>query len=183
MAERFAADPQQAERVGSSAVALLEQTAKDWNLDPAESGKFLHWAARLHESGLSLAHAAYQRHGAYLVANSDMPGFSVDDQALLAAIIRTHRRKIRFDSFATLASQTVDRALRLSVIFRIAVVLNRGRVEVPTPVASVSGSGRKLRLKFDPGWLEEHPLTAADLAEESDSLRGIDFRLSFGPAE
>ncbi|RKZ12500.1 exopolyphosphatase [bacterium] len=182
MVERFAADDAQATRVNRSALALLEQCVGDWQLEHEEATRILRWAARLHESGLSVAHAGYHRHGAYLVANSDMPGFSVDDQALLAAVIRTHRRKIRFEYFHELASQRLDSAIHLSVILRLAVLLNRGRSDVPTPDMSISDSGHKIKLRFGAGWLQEHPLTAADLEEETDELRHVDLRLSFGPA-
>jgi exopolyphosphatase/guanosine-5'-triphosphate,3'-diphosphate pyrophosphatase len=182
MVERFAADPDQAARVESSALDLLEQIGDAWGLDFDESRMVLHWSARLHESGLSVAHTGYHRHGAYLLAHADMPGFSVDDQALLSAVIRTHRRKIRLEYFEGLPSQTFERAIRLAVIFRLAVLLNRGRVAPPKPKTSLSGSRRKIKLTFEEGWFDEHPLTAADLAEEAEQLRAIDFRLSFGPA-
>jgi exopolyphosphatase/guanosine-5'-triphosphate,3'-diphosphate pyrophosphatase len=181
MVERFAADAAQAERVRGSAMALLEQAPAEWGLDPSEARRVLLWAARLHEAGLAVGHAGYHRHGAYLVANSDMPGFSVDDQALLAAVIRTHRRKIRFEYFEPVASQRVDEAIRLSSIFRLAVLLNRGRVAPPRPEFSVTGL-RKLRLRFEEGWLDQNPLTAADLQEEALNLRAVDLRLGFGPA-
>jgi exopolyphosphatase/guanosine-5'-triphosphate,3'-diphosphate pyrophosphatase len=181
MVDRFAADPAQAARVESSAMQLIDQIGKGWDVDSRESRRVLHWASRLHEAGLSVAHAGYHRHGAYLVAESDMPGFSVDDQALVAAVIRNHRRKIRYESFADLPSQRVESALRLAVIFRLAVLLNRGRVEPPRPCAALSEDQRGLTLGFDTGWLEEHPLTVADLAEEAELLRAIEVDLEFGP--
>ena len=182
MVERFAADPGQAARVESSALELLQQLGEAFELDLVESRRVLHWAARLHEVGLSVAHTSYHRHGAYLVANADMPGFSVDDQALAAAVIRAHRRKVSFDNFDRLPSLSAERALRLAVIFRLAVLLNRGRTEPARPDASVSGDLRRIRIEFAPGWLEEHPLTVADLAQEAELLRAIDLELGFGPA-
>lgn len=181
MVDRFAADAEQAARVNQTALALLEQCAGDWDLDREESTRFLRWAARLHEVGLSMAYSGAHRHGAYLVANSDMPGFSVDDQALLASLIRTQRRKIRFEYFDGLPSQRVDTAIHLAVILRLAVLLNRGRRQAPAPELSISGGGRKLRLHFAPGWLDEHPLTLADLQEEAGQLRGVGLRLNSGP--
>lgn len=180
MVERFAADVEQAARVSQVALALLDQCAESWELEHGESARILRWASRLHEVGLSMAHSGYHRHGAYLVAHSDMPGFSVDDQALLAAVIRTHRRKVRFEYFDALPSQRVDMAVHLAVIFRLAVLLNRGRVDAPAPELSVSGHGQKVRLGFGDGWLEEHPLTAADLAQEAEELRPMDIRLQVG---
>ena len=181
MVERFAVDSGQASRVGESAMALMTRCASAWDLDVENAGRVLGWAAQLHEVGLSVSHTGYHRHGAYLVGHSDMPGFSVDDQILLAAIIGTHRRKIRLDYFDGLADRRLDEAIRLSVIFRLAVLLNRSRVEAPLPELSVSDNGRKLRLDFAEGWLEEHPLTAADLRGETDQLHEVDLRLQFGP--
>jgi exopolyphosphatase/guanosine-5'-triphosphate,3'-diphosphate pyrophosphatase len=63
-------------------------------LGGAEHAQWLCWAARLHEIGLSISHSHYQKHGAYLIDNLDMPGFSQGEQALLAALIRGHRRKL-----------------------------------------------------------------------------------------
>jgi exopolyphosphatase/guanosine-5'-triphosphate,3'-diphosphate pyrophosphatase len=180
MVERFAADPVQAERVHRSAIALLDQVAADWGLAGADPRRVLRWAARLHESGLSVAQPGYHRHGAYLVAHSDMPGFSIDDQMLLAAVIRSHRRKIRFAFFDGIASQRVEEAIRIAVLFRLAVLLNRGRIETPEPELRVSGGGRTLRLNFPEGWLEGHPLTAADLAEENEQLRAIEYEIRVG---
>ena len=44
------------------------------------------WAARLHETGLDIAHSKYQRHSAYLLQNADMPGFPREEQQLLSAL-------------------------------------------------------------------------------------------------
>ena len=56
--------------------------------------QLLAWAARLHEIGMVVSYSGYHKHGAYLVANTDMPGFSRDEQAVLSKLIRTHRRKL-----------------------------------------------------------------------------------------
>jgi exopolyphosphatase/guanosine-5'-triphosphate,3'-diphosphate pyrophosphatase len=181
MVERFAVDSGQAVRVSKSAAALLDQCASAWDLDAEDAGRVLGWAAQLHEVGLSVSHTGYHRHGAYLVGNSDMPGFSLDDQILLAAIIRTHRRKIRLEYFGGLADRRLDYAIRLAAIFRLAVLLNRSRVEPPSPRLSVSANGHKLQLHFAEGWLEEHPLTDADLCGEADQLHEVDLRLHYGP--
>ena len=53
----------------------------------------LDWAARLHEIGLVVSHGSFHKHGAYLLANADMPGFTRQQQAILASLVRVHRRK------------------------------------------------------------------------------------------
>ncbi len=54
----------------------------------------LDWAARLAEVGLSIAHAQYHRHSAYVLSNADMPGFSRVEQQRLARIVLAHRGKL-----------------------------------------------------------------------------------------
>jgi exopolyphosphatase/guanosine-5'-triphosphate,3'-diphosphate pyrophosphatase len=93
--QRYAVDQEQAARVERTALGLLRQVAADWELEPEESRRLLSWAARLHEIGLSISWSGYHKHGAYLVSNSDMPGFSRQEQALLAALILGHRRNLR----------------------------------------------------------------------------------------
>ena len=56
--------------------------------------KLLDWAARLAEIGLSIAHAQYHKHSAYVLSNADMPGFSRVEQQRLARIVLAHRGKL-----------------------------------------------------------------------------------------
>jgi len=53
--------------------------------------RFLDWAARLHEIGLSVSHGGFHRHSGYILENADMPGFSRTDQARLALLARAQR--------------------------------------------------------------------------------------------
>ena len=52
----------------------------------------LGWAARLHEIGLAINYSGIHKHSAYILQNTDLPGFNQDDQALLAALVRFHRK-------------------------------------------------------------------------------------------
>nr|XP_061804830.1 exopolyphosphatase-like [Nerophis lumbriciformis] len=79
-------------------------------------------------------HGGYQKHGAYLVENSDMPGFSLQDQRVLSLLILGHRRKLHRDLFeGRLPSGRAERAFHLGLIFRLAVLLNRSRDPQPLP--------------------------------------------------
>jgi len=177
---RTEVDCEQAARVEHVALALLDRVADDWGLDDALDARLLAWAARLHESGLALSRSGYHRHGAYLVEHSDMPGFSREDQATLASLVRTHRRKISLALFDQLSRPRQKRALRLAVLLRIARRLCRSRgTESPLP-ESVHASGSSIRMKFTDGWLEENPLTHMDLDEEARllSAAGIDLAVA-----
>ena len=85
---RYHVDTHQAVRVTALAVRLFDQLQADATTDTANLRAFLQWAAQLHEIGISIAHSGYHKHGAYILANADMPGFSRMDQALLARLVR-----------------------------------------------------------------------------------------------
>lgn len=162
-------DRDHADAVKQLAHNLLDQVGLGWGVDGASARDFLGWAADLHEIGLWLSYAGYQKHGAYIVANADMPGFSRDDQELLAALIRNHRRKISPDSLRGLAGMKAKAARRLCVLLRLAVCLNRSRsVELPPVTLTVKKSS--FLVGFPRGWLEAHPLTSADLGDEAARL-------------
>ena len=73
-----------------------------WDLDDENAEQLLGWAARLHEAGLFVSHNQYHKHGAYLLANGDMSGFSRQAQSMLASLVRGHRRKFPASVFSQL---------------------------------------------------------------------------------
>jgi len=171
---RFAAtwhvDLEQAVRVERTALALLAQVESAWELQGAEHTRRLGWAARLHEIGLAIAYSGYHKHGAYIAANADMPGFSREDQQLLSLLVLTQRRKLSAESFAFLPGRLGEQALRLAALLRLAVLLNRSRGSRPLPVPRASAETKRLELTFPEGWLAEHPLSQADLEQETSAL-------------
>ncbi len=180
MCSRYQVDMQHVERVDKVAQQLLKQLAAAWNLNHPSYRVWLHWAVCLHEIGLVIAHSQYHKHGAYLVQHSDLAGFSVRDQALLAVLVRGHRRKLPRDELASLPKSLQDIARRLTVLLRLAVLLRRDRADGPVPELKTKGEGNQLKLKFPAGWLDEHPLTAADLAEERKYLDAAGIALNVG---
>ena len=61
-----------------------EQVESEWGLEDPLAELVLRWAARLHETGLDIAHSKYHRHSAYLLEHADMPGFPREEQLLLS---------------------------------------------------------------------------------------------------
>ncbi len=179
MVEQFHVDLAQADRVELTAQQLLDQLEASSTEDDTSTRKPLTWASKLHEIGLAVSHTGFHRHGEYLARHTDMPGFSAHDQALLACLIRCHRRKVSNSLFAHLPEQHRQLARRLCVILRLAVLLNRSRQPVDCPSAAMNGSGSKIRLSFPEGWGERNPLTLADLAQEASYLEALDVRLLF----
>jgi len=177
--DRHHVDSEQASRVERSALRFLDAASGPWKLAGDEVRSVLSWAVRLHEVGLTVAYTGHHKHGAYLLQHSDMPGFSRQEQEVLAAIVRFHRRRVVRTAFATLVEPWRDAALRLCVLLRLAVRLNRSRSPRRLPVVRLHVRRDALSLRFPRGWLARHPLTKADLEEEARELATSAFRLTF----
>jgi exopolyphosphatase/guanosine-5'-triphosphate,3'-diphosphate pyrophosphatase len=179
LSERYGVDVEHASRVERKALICLEQVAGAWSLGEEEHQDMLSWSARLHEVGLAVSHNQYHKHGGYLLQYADLPGFSRQDQALLASLVRGHRRKFPTAVFEALPAQWVVPAQRLCVLLRIAVALRRGRHATPIPRFRVQAEGNHVQLTLPGGWLDAHPLTRADLEEEASYLEAAGFELDF----
>ena len=141
--------------------------------DDANAERLLRWAALLHEIGLDIAHSQYHKHGGYLLDNLDMPGFSRSEQHGLSALVRTHRRK-----FPVSELRASPRLAALCVLLRLAVVLHRGRTDVPVPPFKVTLRGQRIQLSFPSWWLNDHPLTKLDLDQEAAYLSVVPLDLT-----
>jgi exopolyphosphatase/guanosine-5'-triphosphate,3'-diphosphate pyrophosphatase len=177
MQQRYHVDTEQAERVEASVRDFLEKTRDTWKLEEPLAHLALKWAARLHEIGLDVSHSGYHRHGAYLLENADMPGFPHEEQRLLARLVGAHRRKFTLDRVEELVPPWDRSAVYLIVLLRLAVLLHRGRSTTALPPLELAATPKSLEVRFPARWLNEHPLTLADLQQEVDYLRTSGFRL------
>lgn len=96
---------------------------------------------------------------------------------LLATLVGAHRRKLSLQTLEELIPPWHLKAELLIVLLRLAVLLNRGRSKAPLPEIKLAAKVRGLELKFPNRWLEDHPLTLADLEQESELLKAVGFRL------
>lgn len=177
--QNYRVDVQQALRVEQTARLLLSSVDKAWALDEEAAHHLLGWASLLHEIGLAIAHNQYHKHAAYLLENSDMPGFSRQEQKQLAILVRAHRRKFLLSLFKGQAQPETEKLLRLAIVLRLAVLLRRSRTDFELPLLAIDVMEKGLSLRFPDGWLDNHPLTAADLEQESLYLGDAKFVLHF----
>jgi exopolyphosphatase/guanosine-5'-triphosphate,3'-diphosphate pyrophosphatase len=61
---------------------------------PPHFGRLLEAAAYLHDIGHYVSDSAHHKHSYYLVANSDMPGFTNRERELIANLCRYHRKSL-----------------------------------------------------------------------------------------
>lgn len=177
MAARFQVDALQASRVSAMAAYLVQQTRTAWGFSGELPGLMLDWAARLHEIGLDISHDGYQRHGAYIAENADMPGFPQAEQRFLSILVGGQRHRIDVSKLDVLPRTWRESGLRLLIILRLAVLLNRSRSPAEPPSVSLSVGSDEIAIGFDTGWLADNPLTVADLEREQAYLGQVGYKL------
>ena len=129
LAKRYSVDSRHAMHVRDLAIQLFE-SLEDLHRLPEE---YIHWigaAAMLHELGSYVNRNGRHRHTYYLVANSELFGFSPEQRHIVACIARymgksrpsERDREVR--NLRPSARELLDRAV---VLLRIARALNQGR--------------------------------------------------------
>jgi exopolyphosphatase/guanosine-5'-triphosphate,3'-diphosphate pyrophosphatase len=178
---RYSVDQAQVNRVNRVALKACDKIDDGMFLRPIHR-ELLAWAADLHETGLSVSHSQYQAHSGYLVENSDMAGFSRQEQQFLAALVRHHRRGVPRD-FANLLPARMHEPLRMTLFcLRFACILCRTRDDASIPSFKLSGTDNRITVNFPNDWKANHPLTMTDLEQESRDLKAIDLRfMVIGP--
>ena len=175
--ERYHVDLEQAARVEAKAQKLLGKVDDAWQLVASKQAPLLTWAARVYEIGLDIAHSQYHKHGAYLLRYSDLPGFSQPFQKDLATLVRGHRRKFSSAVFEGIEPEDKPRLTYLCVLVRLAVLIQHPRNLEAPPAFTLHGHDNRLVVEFPEGWLDNRPLTLADLENERDYLARQDFTL------
>lgn len=173
---RYGVDRAHAARVERTALALFDEVASDWALT-AEHRDWMRWCARIHELGLAIAHSLHHQHGSYLVANSDLFGFTTQEQQALAFVIRAQRRALPVDLLSALPQRLAIPASRIAVLLRLATLLHRSRSDEPLPTLALRVSARGLKLELPKPWLAARPLTDNDLEQERKHLAALDLVL------
>ncbi len=179
LARRHHVAAEHAQRVRQTAKQCLAQVESAWGFVDHEISRWLDWAAQLHEIGLNVSHNQYQQHGAYIIENADLAGFSAQEQKLLALLVRAHRRKFPVKFFKDIPDGTARLMQRLAILLRLAVLLRRGRSAGSLPKFTLEAGKKSLDILFPAGWLDAHPLTRGDLEQEASYLEAVGFELRY----
>ncbi|ADI92172.1 exopolyphosphatase [Acinetobacter oleivorans] len=174
---RYNADPKQAERVVNTAQQLFDGVAKSLNLT-SEDSDLLRRSAYLHEIGLAISHGGYHRHGAYLLQHSDIPGFSQIDQNHLSHLVAHHRRKLRNDVKNEILKAGGHKLLYLSLLLRLAVLLNHSRSDQMLPAIELTIINDQQWQLSVSGDAKQWPLLVADLHDEQEQFKHWDIELN-----
>ncbi len=166
---RYHVDAAQAARVSELAQRIYEQVSGRAETEDDPDRKLLDWASRLAEVGLSIAHAQYHKHSAYVLSNADMPGFSRVEQQRLARIVLAHRGKLE-----KVQSNGIDDGdWNLVFALRLAATLLRRRTRVRLPALRASAGDARYSLELPRSWLARNALTAAALESEARQWEAV----------
>ncbi|MEJ8858081.1 Ppx/GppA phosphatase family protein [Variovorax robiniae] len=180
LALRFQVDAAQASRVGDAAASLYVQ------LDPAARGgettsragralRKLFWAAQLHEIGTQISHSEYHKHGAYILDNTDAPGFAVNEMHALGQLVLGHRGKLR--KLGTILDDAVF--ARQLLALRLAVILCHARRDPQADALKLAApAGRTFGITARAGWADEYPQSAHLLREEVVAWQKTDWAVT-----
>jgi exopolyphosphatase/guanosine-5'-triphosphate,3'-diphosphate pyrophosphatase len=156
---RYRIDREHAERVAAMAITLYRSSVR--TPDPAAAQR-LEWAALLHETGFSVSHTGFHKHGAYILQNADMPGFSSREQNDIALLVLGCRGGLE-----KIASALANAELRARLVaLRLAVIFHHARRPMAPPRITLKMTGGSGSLRVPARWLKTHPLTSHLLTKE-----------------
>jgi exopolyphosphatase/guanosine-5'-triphosphate,3'-diphosphate pyrophosphatase len=170
---RYHVDAAQAERVKGLSLRIYDALSPPAEREDDADRQMLEWAARLSEVGLSIAHAAYHKHSAYVLSNADMPGFSRMEQARLARLVLAHRGKLSKLQDAGLESAD----WKLVFALRLASLILRSRTDARLPFLRVAADAGGFAIDLPQSWLDDNALSADALDAEAKHWKAVDLRL------
>ena len=165
--ERYRVDRVHAARVAAMTTALYSRALAK---PVAESRQRLEWAALLHEVGYTVSHIGFHKHGAYILENADMPGFSAQEQRRLAHLVLGCR-----GGLAKMAPLLPDPDTRAQILaLRLAVLFHhsRGPIAAPRLVVRVD---RGIRVDVPARWRKAHPLSSYLIDQEREEWRALGY--------
>lgn len=163
--ERWHADDDHSDHVTELATELFDQTRDLHRLGEGDRELLVH-AARLHDIGAQIALEEHHHHGAYLVENGHLRGFTPKEIAVLSSLVRFHRGggpKASYAPFGSLSRKRKERTTVLIGLLRVADGLERGHEQVV----------RSLDVTDDGSVLSIHLVgpTPADLVRWGDDVK------------
>lgn len=166
--QRFGCEQARAEQVAEIASLLYAQ------LKPGQNSceKPLYWSGLLHEVGMAVSHSGYHKHGAYMVDNADLPGFTRREQQAMSLLILAQKGNLRKIS-ETLADPDFCKAI---LALRLAVMFMYSRIDVRLDSLRVRMKNR-IELDIARTLMTDHPTLSVWLDKEKESWQevGIDF--------
>jgi exopolyphosphatase/guanosine-5'-triphosphate,3'-diphosphate pyrophosphatase len=136
LGRKFHFDEEHGIHVAKMALDIFDQLTGEHGLD-SHARLLLEAAAILHDIGNYIDTLHHDKHGQYIIANSELFGFSRNDIKVIAFIVRFHRKfspRIFPRGFASLHREERIRVLKIAAILRLADGLDRGHTQKIPPL-------------------------------------------------
>ena len=164
VARRYAYDVAHSHHVARLATRIFDDI-KDLHQLNGQDRKLLQYAAILHDIGYHIAHNNHHRHALYLIKNSEMPGFTGDEIAIMATMVRYHRGSLprkssdarsrhEHEDYYALERRHRARMLRLASILQIADGLDRSHRQLISDVRCEAADGTVTFVAYSAGECE-----------------------------
>ena len=127
LGKRYRFDERHARHVALLACRLFDALQADHGLDPSRR-LLLEVSAILHDIGMVIRASGHHKHGHYIVNNSEIFGLDGRDRAIVANVVRYHRRALPSPSHASYVNLSrADRIVvnKLAALLRVADALDR----------------------------------------------------------
>jgi exopolyphosphatase/guanosine-5'-triphosphate,3'-diphosphate pyrophosphatase len=128
LGRKYHFDEAHGRQVADLCLVLFDELVREHGLSRRER-LLLEIAALLHDIGMFIRGSSHQKHGQYIVANSEIFGLYREELEIVANVIRYHRgEQPALEDVAFIALQREDRilVLKLVSILRVADALDRG---------------------------------------------------------
>lgn len=163
--QRLQSDPGRGERVAKTAASLYAQLKPGFD----KYEKYLYWSGLMHEIGFAVSHTSYHKHGAYLVENADLAGFTTREQRTMGALILAQKGNLR-----KISEMLSDHDFAKAVLaLRLAVIFMHARIDDDFGDVRLKMKN-KIELECNREWLKRHPTISFWIGKESGAWEEID---------
>lgn len=167
LVELYHIDRDQARRVWKTTSFLYQQwRVQNADLEHQKLIALLKWAAQLHEVGLGINHSGMHRHSAYILQQTNMPGFTQEQQLLLATLVRYHRKASKINDLPRFNLFSKKYFLPCLQILRLGVLLNNQRQATSPVKVQLTTHAHHWTLTFPAGFFAYNNLMQLDLERE-----------------
>ena len=178
MCRRYAVSLEHARKVAHIS-SLLFAALQPLHALPSASGKLLEAAAYLHDVGHFVSSVGHHKHSYYVVANSDMPGFTERERVVIAMLCRYHRKSLPsplHNAYQSLSAEERRMVLMMIPLLRLADNLDRGREQRIQSVACQLCDGNGVGVGVGEVVLQVHSRGDIDLEQWAAERAGEAFR-------
>lgn len=177
LAQKFVVDAAQSQRVRQVSAHLFRKIDPVAGSLPSPALRKLSWAATLHEVGIAISHSDYHKHGAYILDNADMLGFSMPELHRLGLLVLGQRGKLKKLDIEIESAEFS----KLLLVLRLAIILCHARKDPELQGLSLicHENKRHFGLSASTAWATEHPQSAHLLRQESAAWQKTSWSFDF----